>query len=161
MEVQETNWELVRNRYEFSDTSIEDLARDFDLPVPVVKEVVVSQQWRKKSIIEELDFQQLDQQEKIETLKRVLADEFLVTELLKNKALQGQTHLLENVFLLKTIEVIRCIDSTSALAANQMAVLARGIEAFYRASRREIEEKAKEDVNEATQVVVNVLAQAS
>ncbi len=123
--MQETNWELLKFKYEVLGISIEDLAKEHCVSVPVLK--FNSQSWKKVSFGMEkpLDLQGVSSMEDI--LLRLGSETSSQTKafaILKQKFLGPKYVELETVLLHKAIEMAAELTSSDPRSANTLRSLA-------------------------------------
>ena len=130
MTTEDTNWDLIKNRYEFSGVSAEQLAQEFEVSLATIEYAVEKQGWVRrdiKDVVKKLDYSS----ESIEQLKGILSDKYTLAELLKDKSLQPKYHLLEMAILSKAVDVINNINPELPSAGLQLSQALKGIKRLY------------------------------
>jgi hypothetical protein len=124
-EMQETNWELLKFKYEVLGISIEDLAREHNVSLPVLK--FNSQSWKKISfgIGKPLDLDGVSSMEDILLkLGSETASQTKAFAILKQKFLGPKYVELETVLLHKAIEMAAELKSNDPRSAQTLRSLA-------------------------------------
>ncbi len=123
--MQETNWELLKFKYEVLGASIEDLAREHSVSVPVLK--FNSQSWKKVSFGMEkpLDLDGVSSMEDILLkLGSETSSQTKAFAILKQKFLGPKYVELETVLLHKAIEMATELTSSDPRSASTLRSLA-------------------------------------
>ena len=126
----DTNWDLIKNRYEFSGASADQLAEDFGVTVSTIQYAIEKQGWERKDlreVVKKLD----NSPDSIDQLKEILADKYALAEILKDQSLQPKYHILELAILSKAVEVINNINPELPSAGLQLSQALKGIKRLY------------------------------
>lgn len=120
----ETNWDLVQFKYEVLGSSLEELAAEYSLSLPVLKfnasnwKQIPLAQHKKIDIRDAETFEDL-----IDNVAKQISDETKAFTIIKQKFLGPKYIELETILLHKTIEMANNLNTTDPLSASTIRKL--------------------------------------
>ena len=153
----DTDWTVIRSRYEMQGASFAELERSFGVSLERIKYRADSEGWQRKApteVVKQLQTTNPDT-EVLEALKTLLDDKIQLAEILKHEALLPKYHMLETAVLNKAITIVSMINPDLPSAGLQLSQAMKGIQRLYQIGGM-VKEGGKAEANEDNRMVINI-----